>query len=66
MSIYPNVTEEVMNNLVETAEQQKNQRAVKLQKKKLKQTLDKKSAVRFESIPKKITELNDSTGNINK
>ena len=44
MSIYSNVTEQDLINLPKLAEQQKNQRALKIKNKILKQTLDKKLA----------------------
>ena len=40
MSIYSNVTEQDLNNLIKLAKQQKNQRAVKIKNRILKQTQD--------------------------
>ena len=40
MSFYPNVTKEDMNDIVELSEQQKNQRADKIENRILKQTHD--------------------------
>ena len=44
MSIYSNVTSEDLNNLRKLAEQQKNQRALKIRNRILKQTHDEKLA----------------------
>ena len=53
MSIYSNVTEQDTNNLRQLAEQQKNQRALKIKKKRiLKQTHDIKLAERLSPITK--------------
>ena len=47
MSIYPNVTEQTLINLVKLSEQQKGQRSSKIKNKSLKQTHDKKVAENF-------------------
>ena len=52
MSIYPNVTEQDMNNLRKLAEQQKNQRALKIKNRILKQTHDVKLAESLSPITK--------------
>ena len=53
MSIYSNVTEEDLINLRKLAEQQKNQRALKIKNRILKQTQDIKSAESLSPISKK-------------
>ena len=54
MSIHSNVTEQDMNNLRKLAEQQKNQRALKIKNRILKQTHDVKLAESLSPITKKI------------
>ena len=61
MSIYSNVAEEDMVNLRKLAEQQKNQRALKIKNRILKQTHDKKLAESLSPITKKLDEVNQST-----
>ena len=60
MSICPKMTEQDLINLGRLAEQQKNQRAMKI-KKKLKQTNRKKLAESFTPITKKLDEVDKST-----
>ena len=64
MSIYSNVTEQDMINLRKLAEQQKNQRALKIKNRILKQTHDVKLAELLSPITKKLEEVNQSTKNI--
>ena len=52
MSIYSNVTEQDMNNLRKLAEQQKNQRAIRIKNRILKQIHDKKLAESLSPITK--------------
>ena len=59
MSIYSNVTEQDLINLRRLANQQKNQRALKIQNRILKQTHDKKLAESLSSITNPITERLD-------
>ena len=65
MSIYSNVIEQDLINLRKLAEQQKNQRALKIKNRILKQTHDEKLAESLspitEPINKKIDEVNKST-----
>ena len=61
MSIYSNVTEQDLINLRKLAEQQKNQRVLKIKKGILKQTHDIKLAETLSPSTKKIDEVNDST-----
>ena len=61
MNIYSNVTEQDLNNLRKLAEQQKEQRALKIRKKNLKQTHDKKLAESLSPITKQLDEVNKST-----
>ena len=63
MSIYSNVTEQDMINLRKLAEQQKNERARKIQNKILKQTHDIKLAESLSPITKK---LDETTKNLEK
>ena len=56
MSIYSNVTEKDLNNLHKLAEQQKEQRALKIRNRILKQTHDKKLAESLSPITEKIDE----------
>ena len=60
MSIYSNVTEQEMINLRKLAEQQKNQRAEKILKRILKQTLDVKLAESLSPITEKLDEVKKS------
>ena len=60
MSIYSNVTEQDLINLRKLWEQQKNQRALKIKNRILKETHDKKLAENL-SITKKLDEVNEST-----
>ena len=61
MSIYSNVTEEDLENLRKLANQQKNQRALKIKNRILKQTHDVKLAESLSPITKKLDEVNKST-----
>ena len=61
MSIYSNVTEQDMINLRKLAEQQKNQRALKIKNKILKHTHDIKLAESLSPITKKLDEVKEST-----
>ena len=61
MSIYSNVTEQDVNNLLKLAEQQKNQRAEKIKKRILKQPHDIKLAQSLSPIIEKLDEVNKST-----
>ena len=63
MSIYSNVTEQVLDNLRKLAQQQKEQRALKIKKRILKETHDIKLAESLSPITK---ELKKSTKNISK
>ena len=64
MSFYSNVTEQDMINLPKLAEQQKNQRALKIKNRILKQTHDRKLAESLSTITKKLEEVNRSTKKI--
>ena len=57
MSIYSNVTEEDLINLRKLAEQQKNERALKIKNRILKQTHDDKLAESLSPITKKLDEV---------
>ena len=61
MSIYSNVTEQDLDNLRKLAEQQKNQRALKIKNRILKQTHDDKLAESLSPITKRLDELKEST-----
>ena len=61
MSIYSNVTEQDLINLRKLAEQQKNQRALEIKNRILKQSHDKKLAESLSPIIKKLDEVNKST-----
>ena len=61
MSIYSNVTEQDLNNLRQLAEQQKNQRAEKIENKILKQTHGINLAERLSSITENVDEVKKST-----
>ena len=60
-SIYSNVTEKDLDNLRKLAEQQKNQRAIEIKNRILKQTHDVKLAESLSPITKKLDEVNKST-----
>ena len=64
MSIYSNITEQDLINLRKLAEQQKNQRALKIKKRILKQTHDIKLAEPLSPVTKKLEEVNKSTINL--
>ena len=64
MSIYSNVTEQVLINLRKLPEQQKNQRAEKIKNRILKQTHDKRLSERLSPILMKLEEVNKSTKKI--
>ena len=64
MSIYSNVTEKDMENLLKLANQQKEQRAEKIKNRILKQTHDIKLAESLSPITKKLDEVNKSTKKI--
>ena len=61
MSTYSNVTEQDLINLRKLAEQQKNQRALKIKNRILKQFHYKKLAETLSPITKKLDEVNGST-----
>ena len=61
MSIYPNVTEQDLINLHRLAEQQKEQQALKIKNRILKQTHDIKLAESLSHITKKLDEVKEST-----
>ena len=61
MSIYSNVTEQDLINLRKLAEQQKDQRALKMKNRNLKQTHDIKLAESLSPITKKLDEVKQST-----
>ena len=64
MSIYSNVTEQDMINLRKLAEQQKNQRALKIKNRILKQTHDKKLAESLSPITIKLDETTEKLGDV--
>ena len=64
MTIYSNVTEQDLINLRKLAEQQKNQRALKIKNRVLKQTHDIKLAESPSPITKKLDTFNKSTKKI--
>ena len=64
MSFYSNVTEQDLINLLKLAEQQKEQRALKITNRILKQTHDDKLAESLSPITKKLEEVNKSTKKI--
>ena len=64
MSIYSNVSEKDLENLRKLADQQKNERALKIKNKILKQTHDVKLAESLSPITKKLDTINDSTKQI--
>ena len=57
MSIYSNVTEKDLDNLLKLADQQKNEQALKIKNRILKQTHDIKLAESLSPITKKLGEL---------
>ena len=61
MSIYSNVSEQDLINLRKLAEQQKEQRALKIKNRILKQTHDIKLAESLSPITEKLDEVNKST-----
>ena len=61
MSIYSNVTKKDLDNLRKLAEQQKEQRALKIRNKILKQTHDKILAESLSPITKKLDEVEKTT-----
>ena len=61
MSIYCNVTEQDLENLRKLAEQQKNQRALKIKNRNLKQTHDVKLAETLSTITNKLDDVIKST-----
>ena len=64
MSNYSNVTEDDLDNLRKLAEQQKNERALKIKNRILKQTHDVKLAEILSPITKKLDTINESTKEI--
>ena len=66
MSIYSNVTEKDLENLRKLAEQQKNQRALNIKNRILKDTHDIKLAESLSPITKKLDKINKSTKKIRK
>ena len=61
MSVYSYVTEQDLINLRKLAEQQKNQRALKIKNRILKQTHDIKLAESLSPITKRIDEVKETT-----
>ena len=61
MSIYSNVSEKDLDNLRNLADQQKNERALKIKNRILKQTHDVKLAESLSPITKKLDTINEST-----
>ena len=66
MILYPKVTEQDSINLGKWAEQQKNQRAIKIKNKDSKQNLDKKLAESSEPLTKKLKEKDKSIKKLEK
>ena len=64
MSIYSNVTEQDLDNLRKPPEQQKNQQALKIRNRILKQTHDIKLAESLSPITKKLDNIDKSTKEI--
>ena len=64
MSIYSNVTQKDLDNLRKLADQQKNQRAIKIKNRILKQTHNIKLAESLSPITKKLDKINESTQNL--
>ena len=61
MSVYSNVTEKDLDNLRKLAQQQKEQRAIKIENRILKQTHADKLAESLSPITKKLDEVNKTT-----
>ena len=61
MSIYSNVTEKDLDNLRKLAQQQKEQRALKIKNRILKQTHDKKLPESFSPITERLDKVKEST-----
>ena len=61
MGIYPNVTQQDLINLRKLAEEQKNQRPIKIKNRILKETHDKKLAENLAPVTKKLEEVFEST-----
>ena len=64
MNIYSNVTEKDLDNLRKLADQQKNQRAIKIKNRILKQTHDIKLAESLSPITKKLDETTNKLGDV--
>ena len=64
MSIFSNVTEKDLDNLRKLAEQQKNERALKIRNKFLKQTHDKTLAESLSPITNKLDETTEKLGEV--
>ena len=64
MSIYSNVTEKDLDNLRKLADQQKNERVLKIKNRILKETQDIKLAESLSPITKKLDTINESTKEI--
>ena len=64
MSIYSNVTEKDLENLRKLADQEKNERALKIKNRILKQTHDDKLAESLSPFTKKLDTINESTQKI--
>ena len=64
MSIYFNVTQDDLDNLRKLAQQQKEQRAIKIKNKLLKQTHDKNLAESLSPITDKLEETSKNLGNV--
>ena len=64
MSIYSNVTEEDLDNLRKLAQQQKEQQALKIKNRILKQTHDKKLAESLSPITKKLDDTSKKLGDV--
>ena len=64
MSNFSNVTEEELENLRKLAQQQKEQRALKIKNRILKQTDDVKLPESLSPITKKLDTINESTKNL--
>ena len=61
MSIYPNVTEQALNNLRNLAEQRKEQRALKTKYRSLKETHEVKLAKSLSPMTKKLDVIKEAT-----
>ena len=66
MSIYSNVTEQDLTNLRKVAEQQKEQRALKIRNKILKQTHDLKLTESLSPVPNNLDETSKKLDDVNK